>query len=73
MCERSAKSSAKLKSSRSVNRFQRIPLYLSCVVCLITQSMVMLKSNADITHSCLTPDSTGKLCWLLPTLQLKLL
>ena len=73
VCERSAKSSAKSRSSRLVNRFQRIPLFLSCVVCLITQSMVMLKSNADITHPCLTPESTGKLCWLLPTLQLKLL
>ena len=73
VCERSAKSSAKSRSSSLVNRFQRIPLFLSCVVCLIAQSMVMLKSNADITHPCLTLKSTGKLCWLLPTLQLKLL
>ena len=72
VCERSAKSTAKLRLSRLVNRFHRIPLFLSCIVCLITHSMVMLESNADITQPCLTLDSTGKLCWLLPTQQLNL-
>ena len=36
VCERSAKSLAKSRSTRLVNKFYRIPLFLSCVVCLIT-------------------------------------
>ena len=40
VCERSAKSSAKSRSSRLVNRFKRIPLFLSCDVCLMVNSGV---------------------------------
>ena len=41
----------------------------SSVVRLITQSMVMLKSIADIVQPCLTPVFTSKLVSLLPTLR----
>ena len=42
------------------------------VVRRITQSMAILKRNADITYACRTPDLTSKLMSPFPTLQVKL-
>ena len=44
-----------------------MPRGRSNVVCRITQSIAMLKSNADIGYACLTPVFTPKLDLLFPT------
>ena len=49
-----------------------MPRGWSDVVCRITQSIVMLRSNADIGQACLTPVFTPKLDSWFPTLHLKL-
>ena len=69
----SARSSAKSKSSSCVKRVHLMPRAWSAVVCLITQSIVKLKSIADIQQPCLTTVFTLKLVSLLPTLHVKLL
>ena len=73
MCDMSAKSSAKSRSSSCVKRVHLMPRAWSAVVCLITQSIVKLKSIADIQQPCLTPVFTLKLISLFLTLHEKLL
>ena len=73
VCDMSARSSAKSKSSSCVKRIHLMPRAWSAVVCLIIQSIVKLKSIADIQQPCLTPVFTLKLVLLLPTLHVKLL
>ena len=70
MCESSATSSAKARSSRVDKRVHLMPRTQSDVDCRITQSIVKLKSNADIGHPCLTPVFTSKRDSLFPTLRL---
>ena len=73
VCDISARSAAKSKSSSCVKRVHLMPRAWSAVVCLITQSIVKLKSIADIQQPSLTPVFTLKLVSLLPTLHVKLL
>ena len=52
----SAMSSAKSRSSSTVVNFHLIPLLLSVVAVLMTQSKHSKNSKTDITHPCFTPD-----------------
>ena len=61
-------SSAKSRSSR-VERVHLRPRGRSDVIYRIAQSIVSLKSYADIEHSCLTPVFTAKLGSLFTTLH----
>ena len=73
VCDNRAMSSAKSRSSRTVSMFHRIPLLLSLVVLLITQSMTILKRIADITQPCLTSVFIWNMMLLFFTLHAKLL
>ena len=66
VCDCSGRSSVKSKCLRCVTSVHLIPLPCSAVVCLITQSMVRLKSYSIIQQPCLTPNVTLKLVSLLP-------
>ena len=61
MCETNARSSAKSRSSRVVKRVHLMSHGQFNVACCITQSIIRLKSNADIGHPCLTLVFTPKL------------
>ena len=61
--ERSLISSTWSILSRVEERVHLVPLGWSSVVHRITQSMAILKRNAEITHPCRTPVLTSKLMW----------
>ena len=66
VCETSARSSAKSRSSSVDRRVHLMPRGWFSVVRRITQSITMLKNSADIEQPCLTPVLTSKLDLLFP-------
>ena len=67
VCETSARSSAKSRSSSVDKRVHLMPRAWFSVVRRITQPITMLKNSADIEQPCLTPVLTSKLDLLFPT------
>ena len=66
LCDRSARSSAKSRSSSCVQSVHCIPLFLPVVVVFMIQSMTRRKRNGESRHPCRTPVFTSKLSdsWL---------
>ena len=66
LCDRSAMSSAKSRSSRCVHSVHFIPLFLPAVVVFMTQSMTRRKRKGESRHPCRTPVFTSKLSDIWP-------
>ena len=70
LCDRSARSSAKPRSSSCVQSVHCIPLFLPVVVVFMIQSMTRRKRNGESRHPCRTPVFTSKLSDSWPAFRL---